>query len=69
MNVTISNVSTFFSNGRNVAVAALRNEAGEVIRPPTRLADQLLYAQMHNLTITNSLEVLSTVVLTLGFAA
>jgi hypothetical protein len=69
MNVTISNISTVQQRGRAVATAVLRNEAGEVVSPINRLADQLLLAQRDGITIINAEETLRTLVLTMGFAA
>jgi hypothetical protein len=69
MNVTISNITTVYSNGRPVGVATLKSEDGSIVNGNARIADQLLFAKAKNLTITNLLEVLSVLVLTLGFAS
>lgn len=69
MNATLTNLTTNQQHGRPVAFAVLRNEAGEVIRPVDRLADQLLFAGKNSITIINSHEILLSLVLALGFAA
>lgn len=69
MNVTLTNITTVFSNNRPVVVAVLRSEEGAILQPAARLADQLIYIERNGFNLLNSLEALRTVILNLGFAA
>lgn len=66
--VKLTNISTIYL-GRPVAVATIRDINGNVLRTNARLAEQLAFMKANNMELQNGVEVLETIIMTLGFGA